>query len=529
MRASSKSPAASRYDAVPYTRRPFAQSHPDRLAVLAKLLGMRPAPVDRCRLLELGCAGGGNLIPMACSLLESRFLGVDVSSRQVADARAIIAAVGLTNIEIRQDDIASVTRRLGKFDYIVAHGVYSWVPDTVQDKILRICRDNLTPEGVAYVSFNCYPGWHFREMIREMMLYHTRRYRDPQEQIAQARTLLASLAQATPPDNAFGMVLRDELKLLSQHTDSYLFHDHLEDTNEPVYFHEFIERAGRHGLQYLAEADVSSMMIDNLPLNAAETLRSLASDLLGTEQYIDFLRNRSLRQTLLCKRENDLKRDLTPELVKQFHVACAAKPVSRAIDINSSNADVFKTPNGVTLTTENPLVKAAFQILAELWPQSAPFDALVTSARARLGAPVGAGRGDTESNALTLASQILHGYLSSFVVLRTRQGPFVTKISDRPVVSPLARHQARTGDPVTNQLHEAGDVDELVRQILQLLDGRNDRGAIVDRLVSLAQDGNLSAFDRGAVPAGQAALRNHFASALDNYLAQFARLALLIA
>lgn len=520
MRASPKSSAASRYDAVPYTRRPFAQSHPDRLAVLAKLFGMRPAPIDRCRLLELGCAAGGNLIPMACALPESCFLGIDASGRQAADAKGIISAAGLTNVQIRKGDIAAVTRRLGKFDYIIAHGVYSWVPDVVQDKILRICRENLAPEGVAYISFNCYPGWHFREMIREMMLYHTRRHPDANEQIARARALLASLASATAADSTFGMVLRDESKLLGQHTDSYLFHDHLEDTNEPVYFHEFIERADRHGLQYLAETDVSSMTVDNLPPKAAETVRSLTGDLLETEQYMDFLRNRSLRQTLLCKKEITLNRNLTPELIEQFHVACAAKPVSQALNVNSTDPEVFKTPNGVTLTTPNPLVKAAFRILAELWPQSIPFDALVASARARLAVPA--------SDALTLATQILQGYLSSFVVLRSRQAPFVTKISDHPAVSPLARHQARTGDPVTNQLHESGDIDELGRQILLLLDGRNDHEAIVDRLVSLAQDGKLGAFGRGAVLSGQEALRTTFASELGGYLAQFARLALLI-
>lgn len=461
---------------------------------------MDPAPIDRCRLLELGCASGGNLIPMACSLPDSRFLGIELSARQVADAQSTIKSLGLTNIEIRQSDILKVSKRIGKFDYVVAHGVYSWVPDQVQDKMLRICRENLSSEGVAYISFNTYPGWHFREMIREMMLYHTRKYSDPLTQIAQARTLLEFLAQAAPPDNAYGIVLTDELKLLRQHSDSYLFHDHLEDTNVPVYFHEFIERAARHGLQYLAETDVSGMMIDNFRGNVAETLRKLSNDVIGTEQYIDFLRNRSLRQTLLCKKEITLNRNLSPECIKRFHIASAAKPVCPPVDVTASKPEIFKTPNGVTLTTANPLVKAAFQQLAEHWPQSMSFDALVMAARGRLAATAGMDKAVTGSDAKILAAQILEGYRTNFVVLRTREPPFVTRISDRPTVSPLARYQAMTGEPVTNQIHESGNVDILVRQILQLLDGRNDRKSIVDHLTTLVERGKFSASDLGFTP-----------------------------
>lgn len=520
--------AASRYDDVPYAKRPFAQSHPDHLAVLATLFGMAPASIAKCRLLELGCASGGNIIPMASSLPDSRFLGIDLSARQVADAQATIKALRLTNVEIKQGDILKVTKRLGEFDYIVAHGVYSWIPDQVRDKLLRICHDNLSRNGVAYVSFNSYPGWHFRRMIREMMLYHTRQFADPSAQIAQARMFLEFLAQSAPEDSTYGLVLRDEQNLLRQNSDSYLFHDHLEDINDPVYFHEFIERAARHGLQYLAEADISSMMLGNFPQNVAETLRTISNNAIRTEQYIDFLRNRSLRQTLLCRKENSLNRTPAPECVERLHIACAAKPASQSVDFNHGKPEVFRLPNGVTLTTANPLVKAAFEQLAEHWPQSMSFDALVTVARGRLSATTGADKGAVGADVQILAAQVFEGCLNNFVVLRTREAPFVTSISDRPMVSPLARYQTLAGEPVTNQLHESGNVDPFVRQILQLLDGRNDRRAIVDHLTKLVMKGKLGASDLGTTPPEGEALRQHLASALENYLGQFARLALLV-
>ena len=169
------------YDEVPYVSFPFPQTHPDRLATIATLLGMDPPPVGRCRVLELGCAAGGNLIPMALGLPDSEFVGIDLSTRQIAEGRAAVDALGLQNITLEPVNILEIEADFGQFDYIIAHGVYSWVPADVQDKLLEVCRQNLSPNGVAYVSYNTYPGWRLHGAIRDMMLYHTQDLSDPQE------------------------------------------------------------------------------------------------------------------------------------------------------------------------------------------------------------------------------------------------------------------------------------------------------------------------------------------------------------
>ncbi len=90
------------YDEVPYASHAFPQTHPNTMATVATLFGMTPAPVTNCRVLELGCAAGFNIIPMAAALPDSRFVGVDLSSRQVAEGQEAIKALGLTNVELRQ-------------------------------------------------------------------------------------------------------------------------------------------------------------------------------------------------------------------------------------------------------------------------------------------------------------------------------------------------------------------------------------------------------------------------------------------
>src|SRR5437660_2270770 len=142
----------------------------------------------------------------------------------------MIAELGLRNIELRSGNIVEIDASFGKFDYILCHGVYSWVPADVQDKILSICADNLALSGVAYVSYNTYPGWHLRGLVRDLLCFHARRFARPQERADQARALLDFLARSVSrEDRAYSNLLKEGQAYLSQRPDSYLLHDHLEE------------------------------------------------------------------------------------------------------------------------------------------------------------------------------------------------------------------------------------------------------------------------------------------------------------
>jgi SAM-dependent methyltransferase len=172
----SSSTVSTSYDEVPYKSYPYRQSHPERLATIATLFGMSTRPIEKARVLEIGCAAGGNLIPMADRLPESEFIGVDFSKRQIADGQAVISEVGLKNVRLAHGDVRKLDTELGKFDYILSHGVYSWIPDDAQDALLAACGKHLAPQGVAYISYNTYPGWHMRGMIRDIMSYRAKRF-----------------------------------------------------------------------------------------------------------------------------------------------------------------------------------------------------------------------------------------------------------------------------------------------------------------------------------------------------------------
>ena len=226
---------------------------------------------------------------MAYGLPGSAFCGVDLSRGAIARARELATALGLDNLDLRHADLAALPP-LGTFDYVVAHGVYSWVAPAERDALLAACRSHLAPHGVAYVSYDVLPGGHLREITRQMLRWHLREVSDPEEGIAQARALLAAIAEARPEGDEMRLVAERAL----QQGDPALFHDELAPHHEAVLFADFAAHAARHGLRFLAEADVFEMDASPLP----EELR--AGDELEREQYLDFFKGRMFRQTLLC-------------------------------------------------------------------------------------------------------------------------------------------------------------------------------------------------------------------------------------
>ncbi|MGH9903203.1 MAG: methyltransferase regulatory domain-containing protein, partial [Pyrinomonadaceae bacterium] len=392
--------AVNSYDQILYPSFAVPQSHPDRLATLATLFGMEPAPVGRCRVLELGCGDGSNLLPLAAELPESQFLGIDLAARPIEIGRERARGAGLKNLTLRRLDLMDVADDLGRFDYVIAHGLYSWVPPAVQDRVLAVCRAHLAPRGVAFVSYNAYPGGHLRDMLREMMLFHTRHLDEPRQRIAQARALLKFLHEARREGDEYQMVLKKEVERVIKFSEDHLFHDDLEEFNLPVYFYQFVEHAGRHGLQYLAEADYYEMQDQSLPAEAVEKLRQLADDVVLREQYADFIKCRRFRQTLLCHRDVAVEREQRPEQVRRFWVASPARPARPAPDVKSSAPEKFVGLKGATIETDHPLAKAAVLHLGERWPMSVPFDELLAGVRERLGTGHGRDAAHDEEDSL---------------------------------------------------------------------------------------------------------------------------------
>jgi methyltransferase-like protein/SAM-dependent methyltransferase len=518
------------YDEVPYPSGAFEQTHPDRLATVATLFGMKPAPIATCRVLELGCASGGNLVPMAHALPGASFLGVDISSREIADGLPWIERLGLRNLRLEQRDILELDASLGTFDYIIAHGVLSWVPRVVQDKIFEIFGQLLSPNGVAYVSYNALPGCHIRKMLRDMMRFHVRDLDTPERRTAQGRALAGFLAGAIPDNNPlYRKLLEGEMERIGKLSDEVLLHDDLSELNEAFYFHDVVGRAAPHGLKYLGEALFADMQDQLYSPQVRQTLRA-SGDLVTCEQYLDFLACRAFRQTLFCRSDLALERELVADSARPFHVVSLAKPLSETPDVLSTNVERFKNLAGTTVGMSYPLAKAAMVILAESAPRALSFDELLSAVRARLHPP-GSPAVDAETlaqEAQDLGEMLIMAYGGNMLELHLFAPSFVTAASEKPLAGEVARAQALASNCITSLWHKNISIDDtFAHRLLQLLDGTRDREALVQQLCADAGEGRLVLQKDGAAVSGGEEIRALVNEKLEPALKKMARYALL--
>ena len=482
--------ANNAYDAAPYPDLSYVNTNPDRLAVMATLLGLSPAPVTSARVLEIGCAGGGNLIPLAFALPGAHFIGFDYSARQIEDGQQRVRRLGMRNIELVCRDLTAVGDELGDFDYIIAHGVYSWVSRDVRDGLLALIKRLLRPHGVAFVSYNTYPGWHITGIVRDVMLLRAREIDDPAEKAQAARASLRFMAEHVA-DTAYGAIFRsyndflqDGLKATS---DAFLLHDELEETNDPVYFTQFVEHAETHGLQYLIEAELREVLPHSFPSETQTALQQTARSTLELEQLMDFLRNRMFRQTLLVHDDAPVRRSLHPQPVMGLW---ARSWTQRADDAagETPGAGQFTSKDGATLTTDHPVSIAALTQLGQHWPRGLRFAELLAGAKrsefARAHPPrEPSGRGAAPDD-VVLAANLLRGlgYSNQLVSLHSFHPALTTEVSEEPLASPVARLEAAGRTVVTNLWHERVTLNPAQAALLPLVDGTRDRAGLAAAL-----------------------------------------------
>jgi SAM-dependent methyltransferase len=506
------------YDALPYTSNPFPITHPSLIGAVARLFALEAAPLEAARVLELGCASGGNIIPLAARHPRAFFLGIDLSRTQVEAGRARIAQLELANIELRCQSFAEVVPD-GAFDYIICHGVYSWVPAPLRETILRICRERLSARGVALVSYNVLPGWRMLQALRDCFLLAAAPDADPRARVAAARDLLQSLPQACPHEGAYKDFLTRAAQRLLQSSDDYLAHEFLDDVDEPISFREFAEAARRHGLAFLAEAELASMILTNYPPNMIEMVRKAGGNqLIATEQLIDIASGRTFRHTLLvaAEREHAIDRHIPNVRLEGLHLIAAG-----ALKLEREGGGVtLAAPEGRRLHTGSAPLAEALARFAARSPGSSSVDELVAEAPA----PARAG----ESRAL-VREAMLNMVINGLAMPRLDPVPAAARAGARPLACPLARAEAARGaTSVVNLRHERVEIAGLAPFVLPLLDGTRDGAALSAAVAEAGRDGRL-AFAQNGAAIDDAAERHRIASdQIEALLPALARAALLL-
>ncbi|MFY3136173.1 methyltransferase regulatory domain-containing protein [Achromobacter xylosoxidans] len=365
------------YDETPYTSNALSQTAPGHLRAVAHLYGLDSAPLARARVLELGCAAGGNLIPFAIAHPDAEVIGIDLSPEQINAGREVAEKLGLRNLDLRALSITDIDDSLGKFDYIICHGVFSWVPPVVREAILRVCRDNLAPEGLAFISYNVYPGWKTSDILRDAMQLNSFSASTPAEKLKKAKEMLGLLQHGLSSNNLMREAISKAAQILSQQPDHYLFHEYLEMVNSPCYFLEFIASIQQAGLAYVSDTQPEGSFPSNYGEATATAVAAMSGDAdrVMREQYLDFAVGRQFRQSVLVHAERAdqiLERPEASHLTSML-VSAELRPDAERDRARPSHRH-FRTPANSGLATQDASLLALIDVLQEQWPSPVPFD-----------------------------------------------------------------------------------------------------------------------------------------------------------
>jgi SAM-dependent methyltransferase len=466
------------YDQLPYTDHAYAESHPDRLSVVARLSGWEPPAVVGARILELGCGRGGNLLPIAAGLPGARLVGVDRAARQIEEATAIARAVRLDNVEL----VASPVERFEPdqaFDFIICHGLCSWVPPATRRSLLATIGSALAPGGVAYVSFNCLPGWYERLAARDWL----RSFPGTAPPAS-----LAWLRDAISPELADYRRRIDAITKRLEETDAaYARHEYLAEEHHPQLVSELLAEAGKAGLAYLGDAIPSGTALELLPKPVSE--RASALGVAAGQQVIDFVQCTAFRRALFVRRADAEARawthpaHLDRRALDSLRIRSRLRPHDAADP--QAGTERFDGPGGLALLQSAPGVRRVLHQLARVAPRSMPFAELASAAA------IPPGELRDEAFDLWLAT----GTISLHV---REPGPpeAETARRDHPEAAALARWHAAHGGALTNRWHEEVELDDpLLRTLLARLDGSR---SVDDLARELGQSGPTATLDTDA-------------------------------
>ncbi len=469
--------ASDPYDQLPYTDHAYAESHPDRLSVVARLSGWQPPRIDQASILELGCGRGGNLLPMAASLPQATLVGVDRSAQQIDEATRIAQATRLDNVRLLAASFEDAESG-GGFDFVICHGVCSWVSPAARAALLSKIEAALAPGGIAYLSFNVLPGWYDRLAARDWLRLFPGQ--DPAASLAWLRDAIS------PELGDYRRRIDSVVKRLSETEPAYAQHEYLAEQHHPQRVGELLAEADAAGLSYLGDAIPSGTALELLP--EAVAARAGALDVAARQQLVDLVQCTAFRRALLVRTQDARARgfaqrpNLDAGALDELRIRSRLRPHDTPDERASSER--FDGPAGVVLMQTGRGIRRALHTLARVAPRSLGLQELAAAS----GSPADDLRAELFDLWLATGAIDLHVGEPRLRAEPGGHGPFEA--------TALARWHAAHGGTITNAWHEEVRLDDpLLREVLARLDGSRSIG---DLSRELGESGPTAALDGDA-------------------------------
>jgi len=493
------------FEDVPYEGTSIPTSHPERLASDAWLRGLRAPDPTRARILELGCAEGANIVPIAYHYEDAEVVGVDFSPRHIEIAEQAKHELGLDNLRVACASITDLSDAVeGPFDYILCHGVLSWVSEEVQDAIFAALRDYLAPNGIGYVSYNVVPGWKMRGLVREVLMARTRDVEDPREKLAVARSTLQLLATTMPHEMPYSRYMAEEARSTLEHRDPYIAHEYLSEHNRPYLYGDIVRLAGRFGLRFFSEQ--SPVGHPAVEARIRETVGAITDDPIEGEELTDVLHGRAFRASTFVREDLELADpdECRRELLEEAGFVTELRPLGKRPSLAEGETEEFSDAADVRVAVKHPVLKAALLVLAQTYPRAMLFETLEAQAVAllQLRRVFKIERVLSDGERESLREDLLRLVDLGHLRLKLTLPSMVTEAGPTPRVSTLTRYEARQFRSISTAFHEPLSLDDASSYLISLMDGSLDHDELARALVATLEEHDMVLRDESGEPLG---------------------------
>ena len=513
------------YNEIFFESRPTPERHILRLSTLGSLCGLGISNVKTARVLEIGCSTGANLLPMACAFPDADFTGIDIASAQIDRANQDIATLNLANIRCMVGDVRQDESLGEEFDYIICHGMLTWVDQGIQRALLAFIERYLKSTGVCYLSFNALPGyrtrqtlWHLVEPVRKLSI-------EPKDKIRKARDLIrALLSVLVDAHRPYGMQLKEELERNLNRSDAFFAHELLNPFCSSLTLRDFKSMLQEHKLHYLCDAlPVRSAGVWSSFPELEQQLGQVLGKIGEIEELADGLFPHSFRGALISKKPASPQLKKKPELIETMQICSPLIPIDEQPDIFSDKTVTFCSPTEQTFDESDRLVKSALVVLRGTWPRPIEYKELLASATNLSGITK-----PTPSQLSLLRITLIHYFQGNHLELFSEPYTSQSHPSETPEVFAFARLQVARQDWVTTLRHEMMPIDQFDKELIPILNGKNNREAISKSMLAKFQSGALQARSDGEEVSKPGDLRAILAEELQSRLRRYVEQALLI-
>jgi len=446
------------YDENPYPSFFHPSTNPARIGAVVKAMGLVPPPTANARILDVGCGDGLNAMTIGMAFPGASVEAFDLSTVQIARGLALCEGAGIRNVTLSACGLSDFPDHGSRYDYIIAHGLYSWISEPVAGDLLALIRERLAPGGIAILSHDTPPLGAMKASLIEFLRAYTDGITEPKQRLREARIGLAKLMQAQAAESPYLNFLQMIQSIYGWSDDAFVSHDLLSEDYRCVSPEQLQHECATVGLMLLGDCQMSSVFEDAANPLWRDVVEQMGPSAVKRAIAADHLGGRMFRTSIIAHSDHPPAIDRQGSRLSGLYFSSNAGADIETDTESGTQRVTYTGENRSKLTAHEPVIIQIIEALRDAFPSELTLDEVA----AHLDIPIN-----------LVEAGLKRALVASVVTAFSEPLSKVSRAPERPKISELSRHLALLDyeDIPTRRLEIATLSDEGARWLVSKMDG----------------------------------------------------------